>query len=80
MMMTAKRLSETRREIATLIEAGRVRYELPEWLIDGQEVGGWQGRALREMERDAQIRVAEDGTVSITDEVRTLLAEDDTDE
>lgn len=74
-MMAAKRfMSDTRREAAEKIAAGRVRYELPKWLVDGEAVGGWEGRTLREMSGDGMISVDADGAVSLTEETVTLLA------
>jgi hypothetical protein len=74
-MMTASPLSPKRVEIARLIEQGRVRYELPTWWIADEVATGWDGRTLREMRRDEQIVVRDDGQVELAPGMAEQLAE-----
>lgn len=70
------KLSDKRREMAEKIEAGQVHYDLPRWIVEGTEVGGWQGRMLREMRRDGLLVVDEAGVVALSDRTRAMLSGD----
>jgi hypothetical protein len=75
-MSGTRRLSEQRQRMAELVAAGKVTYDVPDWLIEGQVATGWDGRTLREMRRDGQIITSsEGGPVALSDQVKRLLDE-----